>query len=552
MQFTGNFITRAREARAVMLALVFYTYCLDYLLLTAVVPIIPDYLIEKDTAYKAEKLAESNSRKVIDNPMRQLMSPADRTMSRDNMTSFIQMIAMTKPWFHDNKTSKSASTSMDASHSGNGPRHNVTSTFSSKKTNVSKLPENLTSTSLFERALHVPVKAISENSRVGWLLSSKALVQLVCNPIVGYLSSRVSYSSLQVCGSFILLISSTLFAVAESYIPLLLARGVQGIGSAATSIAGMSMLAERYTSDSDRSRAMGVAIGGLAMGTLIGYPFGGLLYAVSGKSTPFVGIALMCVLNIGLQMIFLQKSTSKVDHIQLSTVVKLFTDPYILVCAAAIMVTSMSLAAMESTVPIWAMDNLDIRQWQIGLIFLPDSIGYLVGTNGFPVIAQKYGRWLFTVGSLFLMSIGLIVIPFSRHVYMLMLPHLMLGLGVGITDAAIMPLLALLVDRRHVTTYGSVYALNQVAVCLAYSLGPGIAGQIVNAVGFKWSMWIMALVNCLCVPACFLLRSPPIDEDKQALCEPTESSTDNSDGAEETVFAADIGTSYRSFNNLDD
>lgn len=41
----------------------------------------------------------------------------------------------------------------------------------------------------------------------------------------------------------------------------------------------------------------------------------------------------------------------------------------------------------------------------------------------------------------------------------------------GITDAAIMPLLALLVDTRHVALYGSVYAIAQLAVCLAYGLG---------------------------------------------------------------------------------
>ena len=29
-----------------------------------------------------------------------------------------------------------------------------------------------------------------------------------------------------------------------------------------------------------------------------------------------------------------------------------------------------------------------------GLIFLPDSIGYLVGTNAFPVLAKTYGRYV--------------------------------------------------------------------------------------------------------------------------------------------------------------
>ena len=41
----------------------------------------------------------------------------------------------------------------------------------------------------------------------------------------------------------------------------------------------------------------------------------------------------------------------------------------------------------------------------------------------------------------------------------------------GITDSAIYPLLALLVDQRHVATYGSVYAIGQFAICLAFFIG---------------------------------------------------------------------------------
>lgn len=50
-------------------------------------------------------------------------------------------------------------------------------------------------------------------------------------------------------------------------------------------------------------------------------------------------------------------------------------------------------------------------------------------------------------------------------------PHLCLGLGVGTVDASLMPLLAALVDARHVAAYGAVYAIAQAAVALAYFLG---------------------------------------------------------------------------------
>ena len=38
-------------------------------------------------------------------------------------------------------------------------------------------------------------------------------------------------------------------------------------------------------------------------------------------------------------------------------------------------------------------------------------------------------------------------------------------------DAAMMPLLALLVDTRHVAVYGSVYAIAQVAISLGFAVG---------------------------------------------------------------------------------
>lgn len=53
----------------------------------------------------------------------------------------------------------------------------------------------------------------------------------------------------------------------------------------------------------------------------------------------------------------------------------------------------------------------------------------------------------------------------------LVIPHFLLGLGIGAVDAALVPLLASLVDTRHATHYGSVYAMQQIAVSLAYSFG---------------------------------------------------------------------------------
>lgn len=78
----------------------------------------------------------------------------------------------------------------------------------------------------------------------------------------------------------------------------------------------MGMLAERYPDDKERGNAMGIALGGLALGVLIGPPFGGVMFQFVGKTAPFLILAvlalgdgrecwglLLCMLNLFLTFI---------------------------------------------------------------------------------------------------------------------------------------------------------------------------------------------------------------------------------------------------------
>lgn len=57
----------------------------------------------------------------------------------------------------------------------------------------------------------------------------------------------------------------------------------------------MGMLAERYQDDKERGNAMGIALGGLALGVLIGPPFGGIMYEFVGKSAPFLVLSALAL-----------------------------------------------------------------------------------------------------------------------------------------------------------------------------------------------------------------------------------------------------------------
>ena len=141
------------------------------------------------------------------------------------------------------------------------------------------------------------------------------------------------------------------FAFGRSYSVLFFARALQGIGSSCSSVSGMGMLTDRYTDDKERGNAMGIALGGLALGVLIGPPFGGFMYQFVGKTAPFLILAFLALLDGCLQMLILQPEVIKNDE-PAPSLKALVSDPYILVCAGAITAANMGIAMLEPSLPL--------------------------------------------------------------------------------------------------------------------------------------------------------------------------------------------------------
>ena len=77
----------------------------------------------------------------------------------------------------------------------------------------------------------------------------------------------------------------------------------------------MGMLAERFPDDEERGNAMGIALGGLAMGVLIGPPFGGFMYQFVGKSAPFIVLSMLALLDgCKYQQLKVRKSQKQFFH----------------------------------------------------------------------------------------------------------------------------------------------------------------------------------------------------------------------------------------------
>ncbi|XP_074647614.1 putative vesicular acetylcholine transporter-B [Tubulanus polymorphus] len=368
----------------------------------------------------------------------------------------------------------------------------------------------------------------NEDSAIGVLFASKAILQLLVNPFTGHLIDRIGYDFPMMIGLGIMFLSTSVFAFGESYAILFLARSLQGLGSAFADTSGLAMIADRYTEERERSLALGIALAFISFGCLVAPPFGGVLYQFAGKKVPFLILASIALVD-GLMLFFVFKPVRKLrremkDDIPRGTpIYRLLMDPFIAIAAGALAMANVSLAFLEPTIAIWMKDTMDASEWEMGLIWLPAFIPHVVGVYMTVKMARSHPQyqWLIAAIGLSMEGVSCLMIPFCKTFGVLMLPICSICFGIALIDTALLPTLGYLVDVRHVSIYGSVYAIADISYSLAYAFGPIVAGSIVHSIGFVWLNVGIFLSNILYAPLLVFLKTiytyKPFDNEETVL-----------------------------------
>lgn len=214
-----------------------------------------------------------------------------------------------------------------------------------------------------------------------------------------------------------------------------MARSLHGIASACVAVSGMCLVADLYQ-NSTRSRIMGIVLGSVAMGVLFGYPLGGILYDFLGKTAPFIVIAVMlagCIGNfylkiynfcfkickiiiwlfVVLQICYLDITYYPQPNIKTPVTnsnnswYELLLDPPVSIIFGAIWISTTAMSILEPCLPLWMMTNMNPtpEKWQLGTVFIPDSLGYLLGTNCTGFIAENIKKWKLALVSMLTVGI---------------------------------------------------------------------------------------------------------------------------------------------------
>lgn len=134
-----------------------------------------------------------------------------------------------------------------------------------------------------------------------------------------------------------------------------------------------------------------------------------------------------------LQLIYMDLHRCKCESTTMDTNYMFYmADPLIVKVCGAIFISTIAMSTLEPCLPIWLMETLNpevcifslhkfkfnvnyilkfnlivfSQKWQIGTVFIPDSIGYFVSTNFLAVLAHQ-------AGSMPTAIIALLVVGFS-------------------------------------------------------------------------------------------------------------------------------------------
>ena len=398
--------------------------------------------------------------------------------------------------------------------------------------NATVYPENFTGSTLkppthahwnktYRKFLNLDIPAPPVNygeyhgGAIGVLFASKAILQLLVNPFTGAFIDRVGYDFPMMIGLTIMFFSTTVFAFGNSYALLFFARSLQGVGSAFADTSGFAMIADRYTEESERTKALGIALAFISFGCLFAPPFGGILYEFCGKELPFLLLALVCAVD-GVLVLLVMKPVRKQralipkeDRLKATPIWRLLMDPYIAVAAGALAMANVSLAFLEPTIAMWMWKTMKSSEWEVGFVWLPAFVPHICGVYLTVKLAKMYPKhqWLLAALGLALEGVSCLVIPFAKAFFVVLFPLATLCFGIALVDTALLPILGYVVDVRYVSVYGSIYAIADISYSFAYAFGPIVAGQIVQSIGFTWLNVIIFITNVGYAPILIILRT---------------------------------------------
>lgn len=276
-----------------------------------------------------------------------------------------------------------------------------------------------------------------DRGSAGYLVSAHYLTVALFSPIFGLLANRLGQTRILVGSAIGFALSGVAGTLTESFLPMLVTRGLLGIATGGIAAASLGMLARMYSQEDARSQAIAYASSTLTLANIV-YP---LLSGLIGSSQWQFAFYLY---GIGLPLavlaaVILPEASTAGAGIPLALgegqrLRSVLGRPQVL---RLLLTVGLSAAVAYATiiyVPLYLKATLNAETTVNGLVLSFQAIGAaIVSAFGVKSLLRRLGSTSTITIGLSLMTLALLLIPQLQQLQWLIPTVLVFGVGMGIT-----------------------------------------------------------------------------------------------------------------------
>lgn len=272
-------------------------------------------------------------------------------------------------------------------------------------------------------------------SVTGWAISAFALARTFMDIPSGFMADRFGRKRNMIIGLILIVVSSIAAGVAENYTGLLIARVVEGIGSALYVTAATIWVAQ-ISSGPYRGRFMSIYSGLIFAGTAFGPTIGGYSAVHFGLNAPFFVYAALALFGL-IATVTLKEESDHLDAMESQVRLKdipsvLLNWPFILVNLSVLALFFLRAGVRSTLVPLYATLDLGLSEDKIGLVLTVAAI--ITAAISYPSgwLSDRIGRKKPIMTCLFLSAVAVLLIPLQKNMGSLVAVMAFYGFATGL------------------------------------------------------------------------------------------------------------------------
>ncbi|MEO9325046.1 MFS transporter [Nocardioides sp. C4-1] len=343
----------------------------------------------------------------------------------------------------------------------------------------------------YARSFDVGVAAAS------FVVSIFAFFRLVFAPAGGALVSRLGERPVYLTGLLVVAASSLATAFAQSYVQLLVLRGLGGIGSTMFTVSAMALLV-RLAPPTIRGRVSSAYASSFLIGGMVGPVLGGAL-AGFGLRVPFVAYAVALVVAAAVVALRLTGAQLRpasggppAPPMRLAAALAL---PAYRACLASAFANGWcNFGVRVAVVPQFALVVRD-ETWVAGVALALAALGTAATLQVAGRVADSVGRRPLVLVGLAVTALGFGLLGLSHDLVVLFVLSAFSGIGAGLVNPGQQATVADVIGSER--SGGTVLGTFQMFQDGGAILGPVLVGVVADRAGYGWAFAVTALISLL-------------------------------------------------------